>query len=87
VHTFWDLVDPAAVVPGGPVRRFRSFKGQRHYSGLLATMGRHLVYVSLLELSRLLLADFDATLVGIAAQQARWIGPFLAVVSSPALQQ
>lgn len=28
-----DRVDPTAVLAGGPVRRFRSFKGQRHYSG------------------------------------------------------
>lgn len=72
-----DRVDPTAVLAGGPVRRFRSFKGQRHYSGWYwsATMGRHLVYESLLELSRLMLADFDPTVVGIAAQPFQWSGP------------
>ncbi|MGB8020815.1 MAG: hypothetical protein WCF04_06260, partial [Candidatus Nanopelagicales bacterium] len=49
-----DRLDPAVVVSGGPVRRFRSVKGQRHYSGWYwsATMGRHVVYEPLLELSR-----------------------------------
>ena len=38
-------------------------------------MGRHVVYESLLELSRLMLADFDPTVVGIAAQPFQLIGP------------
>lgn len=51
-------------------RTFRSRHGQPHYSGRYwcATTGRHLVYESRLELARLLLADFDPTVVAIVAQ-------------------
>lgn len=77
VDTTLDRVDLTSVLEGGPVRRFRSHKGQRHYSGWYwsSTMGRHLVYESRLELSRLLLADFDPTVWGIAAQPFQWTGP------------
>ena len=45
-------------------------RGQRHLPGWYwsATTGGHLVYESRLELARLLLADFDPEVVGIAAQ-------------------
>jgi hypothetical protein len=58
------------VVLGLPVREFRWVKGQRHYSGWYwsSTMGRHVVYESRLELARILLADFDPRVTGIAAQ-------------------
>jgi hypothetical protein len=43
-----------------PYRRFRWYKGQKHYSGLYfsATEGRHVGYESRLELARAVLADF-----------------------------
>lgn len=43
-----------------PCRRFRSYRGQRHYSGLYysATEHRHVGYESRLESARALLADF-----------------------------
>jgi hypothetical protein len=58
------------VVAGLPVREFRSYKGRQHYSGWYwsATMGRLVVYESRLELARILLADFDPSVTGIAAQ-------------------
>jgi len=53
-----------------PWRAFRWHRGQQHYSGTYwsATTGTHVVYESRLELSRLILADFDPRTVGIAAQ-------------------
>jgi hypothetical protein len=59
---------------GLPVRRFTSRKGQRHFSGLFwsVTAKSHLGYESLLERDRLLLADFDPEVVGIAATQPLW---------------
>src|ERR1700692_1316070 len=44
-----------------PLRTFRWYKGQPHYSGTYwsSTEGTHVIYESRLELSRLLLGDFD----------------------------
>lgn len=63
-------VDAAAVVRGGPVRPFPSYRGQRYYPGWLWTATtRSLVgYESLLERDRLWLADFDPTVRWIAGQ-------------------
>lgn len=63
-------LDVGDVLAGLPVREFRSYKGRRHYSGWYwsATTGGHVVYESRLELARLLVADQDSTVVGIAAQ-------------------
>ncbi len=63
-------VDAAAVVRGGPVRPFPSYRGQRNYPGWLWTATtRSLVgYESLLERDRLWLADFDPTVRWIASQ-------------------
>jgi hypothetical protein len=60
----------AAVLSAVPWRSIRSHRGQRHLPGWYwsATTGGHLVYESRLELARLLLADFDPGVVGIAAQ-------------------
>jgi hypothetical protein len=60
----------AAVLSAVPWRSIRSHRGQRHLPGWYwsATTGGHLVYESRLELARLLLADFDPDVVGIAAQ-------------------
>ncbi|MGH2856936.1 MAG: TnsA-like heteromeric transposase endonuclease subunit [Solirubrobacteraceae bacterium] len=58
------------VLSGVPWRSVRSHRGQRHLPGWYwsATTGGHVVYESRLELGRLLLADFDSDVVGIAAQ-------------------
>lgn len=70
-------VDPAQVAEGQPVREFPVYVGRRNYSGYFwsATMRRHVVYESLLELSWLWLADFDRRVEKIAAQPMRWLGP------------
>jgi hypothetical protein len=69
----------AALFAASPWRTFRWYKGQRHYSGAYwsATEATHVIYESRLELSSLLMADFDRGVLKIAAQ------PFLleAVVS------
>jgi hypothetical protein len=51
-ETTLDLVVPAEVVAGLPVREFRWYKGRQHYSGWYwsATMNGHVVYESRLEL-------------------------------------
>lgn len=53
-----------------PFRTFRWYYGQRHYSGSYwsATMSAHVIYESRLELSRLLMADFDRSVRFIVAQ-------------------
>ena len=53
-----------------PWRTFRWHAGQTHYSGFYwsSTMRDHVIYESRLELSRLLLADFDPAVSFIAAQ-------------------
>lgn len=68
-----DLCD---VAWGLPVRRPPSFAGQRNYPGLFwsSTNCDHVVYESLLELSWLWLADFDPTIVRLAAQPLRIVG-------------
>jgi hypothetical protein len=60
----------AAVLSAIPWRAVRSHHGQHHFPGLYwsATTGGHVVYESRLELARLLLADFDPEVLGIAAQ-------------------
>jgi hypothetical protein len=53
-----------------PVRRFVSYRGQRHLSGLWwsATVGRHVGYESWLERDHVMTLDFDPDVVGIASQ-------------------
>lgn len=53
-----------------PIRVFRSFRGQRHYSGWYwsATTGHHVVYESRLGLARLLVADQDPDVVDVLGQ-------------------
>lgn len=70
VTTTLGEVDAARVVRGLPVRVPVSRAGQRNYSGWYwsSTVERHLVYESLLERDRLLLADFCPTVRQIAAQ-------------------
>ena len=68
--TTLDRVAVDDVVAGLPVREFRSYKGRRHYSGWYwsAGLGRLVVYESRLELARIMLADFDLAVAGLAAQ-------------------
>ena len=56
------------VVAGIPVREFRSYKGRQHYSGWYwsSSLGRLVVYESRLELARIMLADFDPCVTGLA---------------------
>lgn len=72
------VAEAGVLAAGTPWRVFRWHRGQAHYSGWYwsATMGRHVVYESRLQLARLLLADFDRQVAAIAAQ------PFL--VTAPA---
>lgn len=66
----WAELDPDAIVRGRPWRTFPWYLGQRNYSGLYwcATEGAHVGYESRLELSRLMVADFDADAKHIASQ-------------------
>lgn len=61
------------VLDAVPWRSVRSRHGEAHHSGMYwcATMGRHVVYESRLELARLMLADFDPDVTAIAAQPFR----------------
>ncbi len=70
IHSDLASVSPAALAAGLPWRTFRWHYGQAHFSGWYwaATMRRHVVYESRLELARLLLADFDSSVAAIAAQ-------------------
>jgi hypothetical protein len=76
-ETTLDRVVPAEVVAGLPVREFRWYKGRQHYSGWYwsATMNGHVVYESRLELARIMLADFDPAVAGLAAQPFQLSGP------------
>ncbi|EDY58699.1 MULTISPECIES: TnsA-like heteromeric transposase endonuclease subunit [Streptomyces] len=53
-----------------PVRTFRWSRGERHFPGWYwsATTGRHVGFESWLERDRLLLMDFDPSVVGIGSQ-------------------
>jgi hypothetical protein len=66
----WAALDADAVVLGKPWRTFPWYLGQRNYSGLYwcATERAHVGYESRLELSRLIVADFDPTAKHIASQ-------------------
>ncbi|WP_373235071.1 TnsA-like heteromeric transposase endonuclease subunit [Mycobacterium marinum] len=66
----FDRVDAERVVRGRPVLTPVSRAGQRNYSGLYwsSTTQAHLVYESLLERDRLLLADFCPSVAWMAAQ-------------------
>jgi hypothetical protein len=58
------------IVAGLPVREFRSYKSRLHYPGWYwsSALARLLVYESRLELARVMPADFDPSVTGIAAQ-------------------
>ena len=76
LNTPLNQLDARLVVEDMPVREFPVYVGRRNYSGHFwsATMGSHIVYESLLELSWLWLADFDREVLRIAAQPMRWRG-------------
>jgi hypothetical protein len=65
-----EKASPDTLFHAVPWRRFRSYFGQRHYSGTYwsATQRDHVIYESRLELANLLLADFDPAVHRIAAQ-------------------
>jgi hypothetical protein len=75
--TTLDRVAVDDVVAGLPVREFRWYRGRRHYSGWYwsATMSGLVAYESRLELARIMLADFDPEVTGIAAQPFQLTGP------------
>jgi hypothetical protein len=61
---------PMMVRDAHPYREFRWYLGQPHYSGCYwsSTESKHVIYESRLELSRLLMADFDPMVTKIVAQ-------------------
>ncbi len=60
---------------GSPVRRFPSYRGQRHFPGLwwTATTSTHIAYESWLERDHLMFLDADPDVVGIAGQPFRLV--------------
>ncbi|MDN3029231.1 TnsA-like heteromeric transposase endonuclease subunit [Streptomyces sp. S.PB5] len=72
----WDQLLVDEVADGLPVREFRWYRGRKHYSGWYhaSTAGRLVACESRLELARILLADFDRSVVRIAAQPFQPVG-------------
>lgn len=70
-------VVPEDLAAGRPVREFRWYKGRQHYSGWYwsSTMCRLVAYESKLELARIMLADFDPEVAGLAAQPFQMTAP------------
>src|SRR5689334_6014601 len=72
-----EALNPDRILSGPPVREFAHYHDQRNAVGWYAsrTMARPLAYESWLERTRLLLADFDVHVLGIAAQpfQLVWL--------------
>ena len=66
----WESLDAEAVAAGLPWRTFPWYLGQKNHAGLYwcATQSAPVGYESRLELSRLMLADFDATARKIVSQ-------------------
>ena len=66
----WEDADPLAIADGRPWREFPWYLGQRNYSGMYwcATEARLVGYESLLELSRLLMADYHRASKRIVSQ-------------------
>jgi hypothetical protein len=83
VETCWAEMDYRTVVAGRPWRTFPWYLGQRNYSGRYwsATERTLVGYESLLELSRLILADFDPAVKRIASQ------PFHLVIRKSGVQR
>lgn len=70
ISTSWSQLDADIVVRGQPWRNFPWYLGQRNYSGRYwcATERRLVGYESRLELSRLMIVDFDLSSRRIASQ-------------------
>jgi hypothetical protein len=70
IHRPFTRLRAKDVLDAVPWRVPRNHRGQRHYSGMYwaETTRAFVVYESRLELARLMLADFDPTVTGIAAQ-------------------
>lgn len=66
----WSDATQVARYQCAPWRTFRWWYGQRHYSGKYwsATMRKHVIYESRLELARLIYADYDRKVTSIEAQ-------------------
>lgn len=77
VLTTLDRIAVTEVAAGLPVREFRWYQGRKHYSGWYwsSTTQGMAVYESRLELARIMLADMDPTVVGIAAQPMQLSAP------------
>jgi hypothetical protein len=73
VRTAWSDLNVDAVIKGRPWRTFPAYLGQRNYSGLYwcATERALVGYESRLELSRLMMADFDTSVKNIVSQPFR----------------
>jgi hypothetical protein len=73
----WSDITADAIASGLPWRTFPWYLGQKNYSGLYwcATQRALVGYESRLELSRLMLADFDTNVTAIASQPChmRWV--------------
>lgn len=70
VDTRLSSVAASTLSKARPVREFRSYRGRKHYSGWYwsSTTGGHVVYESLLELRRIMVADFDPQVSWLVAQ-------------------
>ncbi|MEU4159220.1 TnsA-like heteromeric transposase endonuclease subunit [Actinoplanes sp. NPDC026670] len=76
VTTRLDRVRVDELVTSRPVREFRAYQGRKHYSGWYwsSTMQDQVVYESLLEKNRIMLADFEDTVTSIVAQPFQLTG-------------
>jgi hypothetical protein len=76
VDTTLDRVVLDELVGGLPVREFRWYRSRKHYSGWYwsSTTGGLVAYESLLELARIMLADFAPDVHAIVGQPFRLIG-------------
>ncbi|MEJ9076828.1 TnsA-like heteromeric transposase endonuclease subunit [Gordonia malaquae] len=63
-------VDPSDIDGGQQVRTIPKYRGRKNYSGWLwmATASRTVPYESLLERTRILIADYDTSVVGVTSQ-------------------
>lgn len=70
VRSAWESASVDMFASAAPWRTFRWHRGQKHYSGTYwsSTEQGHVIYESRLELTRLLYADFDASVHRIVAQ-------------------
>ncbi|MGY1949095.1 MULTISPECIES: TnsA-like heteromeric transposase endonuclease subunit [Nocardia] len=69
-HIRWDGLPAVVREIGGPVRAFRSFRGQRNYPGWYwsSTTGRRVGFESWVERDHLVALDFDPDVVDVLSQ-------------------